>query len=263
MKQLRSIAIMFLLFAGQVSPAPSQEPTDGAGVKKDANEVDRFGDALPEGAYLRLGTVRWSAGEPITVASLSPDGKLFAACGGRAIWLIDAATGQRGRRIDTQAIGARAVAFSPDGNTLVSAGYSQLSFWDVATGQKKPDADMKLQGAGTTEFSFAADGRRLTAGTSFGQQIGLVVWDLEKKITLGPYAAVHNRASAALAPAGKLLATWGNVLGAGRGEWDRTLQVWDVSAAKEVRQLKIESARLPGRRSRLTAKRWPSPGRRR
>ena len=137
--------------------------------KDAAARTDSFGDPLPEAAQRRLGTVRFSAGEPISAAALSPDGKFFAVCGNRAIWLIDAATGQRGRRIDTQVVGARAVGFSPDGKTLVGAGYNQLSFWDVATGQKKPNVDFKLQGAGMTEFSFSADGLRMTAGTGSGE----------------------------------------------------------------------------------------------
>ena len=44
----------------------------------DSRRLDRFGDPLPEGAIIRLGTTRFRPASPYGQFALSPDGKTFA-----------------------------------------------------------------------------------------------------------------------------------------------------------------------------------------
>src|SRR5437667_376636 len=57
--------------------------------------LDRFGDALPEGALARFGTIRLRQGFLINRVLFSPDGKQLALAGcGRPVGLWDVETGK-------------------------------------------------------------------------------------------------------------------------------------------------------------------------
>ncbi len=114
---------------------PSKAP------EKPAARVDRFGDPLPEGALLRIGTIRYRAGAGINHAALSPDGKLLATACESGITFFDLATGKpRHLRESHVANGFNSLgcllAFSPDGKKLINVtDGGNLRFWDVATGK--------------------------------------------------------------------------------------------------------------------------------
>src|SRR5262249_38109175 len=62
--------------------------------------ADALGDPLPEGALLRLGTVRLRHGDGVCAVAYSPDGKLLASVSrDRTLRLWDAATGRQVRRL--------------------------------------------------------------------------------------------------------------------------------------------------------------------
>jgi RNA polymerase sigma factor (sigma-70 family) len=105
--------------------------------------VDLYGDPLPEGAVMRLGTVRWRAGACIYAAAISPDDKLLATACESGITFFDVETGKPRHlreslvpiRYDADPIGSR-LAFSPDGKKLVNiTRWGNLRFWDVAAGK--------------------------------------------------------------------------------------------------------------------------------
>src|SRR5262249_2098941 len=138
----------------------------------------------------------------------------------------------------------RALAFSPDGKMLVGADFNRILLWDAATGAKKADLLVKGRGGDVSSFSFSADGRWLPAGFNYGQQIVPVVWDLSNLTETGPFPVIHtDRVSAVLSADGKLLATWGIQRGGGGG-LQQVVQLWDVDARKELRQIKVEASQV-------------------
>jgi hypothetical protein len=102
--------------------APTREVPSKA-TEKPAARVDGFGDPLPEGALLRLGTSRYRGTGNIYHAALSPDGKQLAAASGSGIVLFDVSTG-KSRPLRNSNVphfsdnNGSLLAFSPDGKQL-------------------------------------------------------------------------------------------------------------------------------------------------
>src|SRR5262245_52411469 len=90
--------------------------------------TDAYGDPLPAGAALRLGTLRLREAENIRHVALSPDGKTVAAVLplDSSVTLWDVKTGTRRLRLPSRGQACNQVAFSPDGTLLVgSLAYGQ------------------------------------------------------------------------------------------------------------------------------------------
>lgn len=110
-----------------------------------AQSVDLYGDPLPKGAILRLGTVRFRRDPPESVSvSYSHDGQMLATAAGRKVVLWDAKTGKRVQTLQTDRDdGPRIseISFSPVKHVL-AAKFSDGStaIWRIALG-----VEMKLQ----------------------------------------------------------------------------------------------------------------------
>jgi WD40 repeat protein len=106
-----------------------------------SSRTDRFGDSLPSGALMRIGTIRYRAGASINKAAISPDGKLLAAAHEGGITLIELATG-RARPLRETGVpngfsdNTSILAFSSDGKKLLNVtGGGNLRSWDVMNGK--------------------------------------------------------------------------------------------------------------------------------
>src|SRR5262249_51632935 len=103
-------------------------------------KTDLYGDPLPEGALLRLGTLRFRNPGGINGAALSADGKMIATISSRGVLrLIDTATGKARLTLRDQSLqhgfgdGQCVLSFSPDGKALLIAAGKLL---EVATGKE-------------------------------------------------------------------------------------------------------------------------------
>jgi RNA polymerase sigma factor (sigma-70 family) len=158
--------------------------------------MDAQGDPLPEGALLRVGTVRFRHGKSIEAGALSPDGKVLVTAGVDAVRAFDAATGRLLWEVDGLPLphgygpGRWFVAVSPDGSTLtVACDDGAVQSWDLATGKPRPtpvpalaprpgprvrpdDAARGMPGRGFCSVAYSPDGKRLATGGP------VRVWDL-------------------------------------------------------------------------------------
>src|SRR5262249_24416177 len=119
--------------------------------------TDLFGDPLPPGALVRMGTVRYARGDSTDgYPVLAPDHKTFATVSqhtpyreGRVVCLWDAATGKELRHLDDPDFMHFSAFFLKTENLLGTLGVSRkpvqgetyayaMHFWDPATGKKVP-----------------------------------------------------------------------------------------------------------------------------
>jgi RNA polymerase sigma factor (sigma-70 family) len=249
--------------------APSDEPADSPQSRKDEpgfraqgvarstasphGRTDRHGDALPEGALARLGTVRFRLGNGISGMALAPDGKTAVSVGGNGLlqfWEIP--TGKERRRIEWErGGGGRVVAYSPDSRLVASVrDPAQLHLWEAGTGQELAQLGLPMQFIQCLAFS--PDGNTLAAGGgrySLGAQpvsdsvVGLWKWDganlqrlwearpdHEARVQGGKFQAIR---CLAFSPDGRHLTTGGLKTG--------SVRIWDVAGGRELRQMTTSS----------------------
>jgi WD40 repeat protein len=110
-------------------PAPEEAGPQAAPAadrsEEGAKRVDRHGDPLPPGAIARLGTVRFRVPDEVEALAFAPDGKTLAVSSRAGLFLLDAGTGRRIRRLVPTSVVSRpdtGLAFSPDGRCLAGRG---------------------------------------------------------------------------------------------------------------------------------------------
>ena len=153
--------------------------------------VDSLGDPLPEGARLRLGTLRFHPPHGADELALSPDGNTVVTAGDQLIaW--DAATGkERWRAAGNEfglsflgsKYGSRAIAFSSDSSQFYTPGHSnQIFIWDAARGSRKSitisrekknqnDNVALIRGTRTRSIDVTPDGKKFALGDSEGMLV--------------------------------------------------------------------------------------------
>jgi RNA polymerase sigma factor (sigma-70 family) len=234
------------LAAVQVAPeAAPQTPVRGAEqavnpaqpAADNKPRTDQFGDPLPAGSTLRLGTARYRQGTAIERLSVSADGKVAVATSGGhvhgAVRVFDLVTGVARTIVDGGRGIEEAVAVSPDGRILAAkSSDNAVRLFDAASGKKlrqlplpKNDSAHTITGL----LMFAPDGKSL-AVTTVGETIHLV--DVDNGTLLRSFKHKETLYAIAFSPDGTLLVAGGY----DRDKSGYFARLWDVATGKELRR---------------------------
>ena len=237
------VGFVFLSSGGLKAEPPGPNP----------ERVDSFGDPLPPGALVRLGTLRLRGTGGIA-AALSPDGKTLAIVDERsAVRLVEPLTGKEVRLLSAGVSGPyTALAFSSDGKKLAATGRrDRIYLWDVATGRELCRIDIGVE-VSLPMITFSADGNFLAlAGT---RPIGssrldpperALAWEASTGKALGSFeVAGTGRVWVALSPDGKTLLACGHASyrratqGNPQQDVGRTIQRWNLATGAELPRIK-------------------------
>jgi WD40 repeat protein len=221
---------------------------------------DPYGDPIPDGARLRLGTARLRATFTNSPNVITPDGKsLVATAASGGFNYLDPATGKvkHGLRIEGEF--GNLLAFSADGKRGLLVGFQQAVVFDPESGRVLMKQMRRISG-GENAMSMSADGKRLAFGGAkgFGEKdkdkpVSAAVWDVDanKEIT-SVTPAQNDTVYVALSPDGKRFATWGyhaNPPGKEppKPETDpnRLIQFWDAASGKETGKARLTTGYNP------------------
>lgn len=150
-----------------------------------APAVDAVGDPLPDGARLRLGTLRFRPPDSVSAVALSPDEKTVVTVGGhlivwdnatgRELWRVE--PGETGFHLTAAAYGRRPLAFEPEGAWFYTPGEAnEVNRWNLTTGERRtlilmpanpipPEHGSRGTGHGFQSIDVAADGKLLALGS--------------------------------------------------------------------------------------------------
>jgi RNA polymerase sigma factor (sigma-70 family) len=195
---------------------------------------DLFGDPLPAGAVMRLGSERWRHEGEARSMSFAPDGKTLAVLSGEdgATTFFDAATGRLVGRLDPTEDGTpEEIGFSPDGKVFackLAGGTVQVrdaKTLKVIRTLALPEAGGPGDGSGVERpICFSPDGTRLAVNTG---QATVAVWDVgQGKLSAVLKGHKHGNPALAFSPDGKVVFL---------GGVDPPVQLWDAATGKFLR----------------------------
>ena len=206
-------------------------------------KTDRYGDPLPAGAVMRLGTVRFRQAQSIRNIVYSPDGRLVVTGSGQHVLLLcDAQDGKMLRQLDLPSEDVRAFAFSPDGTTIAAVGFrldpmrnvvvNELTIIEVATGRIVRRSAWDDQES-VENVAYAAGGKTVATVSLDGT---LRLWDAAaanlqhvERLTGDRRISPESIAFSPSAASGLLAITAGP-----------TIDLWDVTQHRRVRTIALD-----------------------
>jgi RNA polymerase sigma factor (sigma-70 family) len=217
-------------------PAPPAKSPDAPAVQPRTG-TDLYGDPLPPGALLRLGSLRLRTGAPVFAVLPTPDGKgIYSGSWVPYVPLWDVDSGKEVRRFELpQEPGAQypcvpsALALSADGRTLaVATRQGTVHLWDTATA--KSPRTLTGPAAPVLAVTFAPDGHTLAAAVSPpGKPAEILLWDTASGKERRRWQTRQQEVRyLAAAPDSNLLATAGE---------SATVQLWDATTGKPLHAL--------------------------
>jgi RNA polymerase sigma factor (sigma-70 family) len=221
-------------------PTPSQPP-----------RTDRYGDPLPPGAVMRLGTDRFRQAPVFKHIIYSPDGRLAVTDSGQdRLVLRDARDGRSLRQIDLGIEDIQDFVFSPDGRMIATVGYqsrergrnvaaNHLTLIEAATGRQvlRASWDDRWNDDDLAEkVAYCADGQTVATVSLNGK---LRLWaagtaELRRDERLGEG---RSRLAMAFSTGGvsRMLAI----------AWQHAIDLWDVGQVRRTRRFEIEREYSP------------------
>jgi WD40 repeat protein len=189
--------------------------------------ADLHGDALPDEALLRLGTVRLRHGNHVCSIAISKDGKRLVSAGGDhtvRVWDMQISKELRRFEIEGDAGFLHFVALSPDDNTLAVPTRDKIRFWDLKSGKELPAIE---NAPNTNDFAFAVfspDGKTLAIAGS-----DVTLWDVASR--------KETRKLKTYVGAGRALAfsADGSLIAAGDGG---AIRLWEVASGKLLQKFR-------------------------
>jgi WD40 repeat protein len=254
------------------SPPAAQEKAGQPNASAESNKAkaDLHGDALPQGALARLGTLRWRHADTVSFAAFLPDGKAVLTAGlDNTIRLWERETGKEIRRFAVPAtplparLGAirvlnawgagRAplvVSLAPDGKILAVLGANNtIQVWEVATGKELRTIPAPQNGVAT--LLFAPDSKTLAAAGGdrtiylLDADTGKEIRQLKAKQPMGGMVRIvvggvfGGGAGSAFSPDGKALATSEQELDQAQGTVNGYVKITDMETGNELRRIDI------------------------
>jgi WD40 repeat protein len=202
--------------------------------------TDAYGDPLPAGALMRIGTTRLRHGEEIASLVFSPQGNVLASAGGDgAVRLWDPCTGKLLRQMVYAEVPA-CLAFAPDGRSLVVAEAAE-TIHIQAVGSGREVRRLTSRGRYFEALAYSPDGKWLACASTDGV---FTVWDVAagKEICRIRHAAgsEDTRWRIALTRDGRLLACGGRkfVKVTEPGCWLPQTFAWDVATGRRLARAK-------------------------
>jgi WD40 repeat protein len=233
----RTLALMvllaLLLAVSHGRQAAADEKPDSPG--QPAALTDRYGDPLPPGAVMRLGSTRLRQPDQVTSLSFAPDGKTLAVgCDDHTIRLWDVATGKAVGTLQGTGHYNYHVAFSPDGKILASedkvGGTTVIRLWDVASRQQ---IDQFVVGHEdwVNALAFSPDGKLLATGAGSEVDGTIRLWDLAKGTEVGRVQGKGQVSGLAFAPDGHTLVSCSR---RPTSNVDNFVWLWEVPSCKQL-----------------------------
>jgi RNA polymerase sigma factor (sigma-70 family) len=228
---------------GQSNPDPAVVRAPAASPPPRA---DRYGDPLPPGAVMRLGTVRFRQPPLFKQIVYSPDGRIVVTDGGPDCLVVrDARDGRSLHRIDPQIEYIQDSVFSPDGRMIATVGYQErergrnvaanhLTLTEAATGRQ-------VRRAGWDDRWDDHDLAEKVAYSVDGQTVATV--SLNGKLRLWDAATAELRREERLGEGRSRLALAFSPDGASRMlaiAWQQAIDVWNVGQVRRTRRIAIE-----------------------
>ncbi|QJW99571.1 sigma-70 family RNA polymerase sigma factor [Frigoriglobus tundricola] len=212
---------------GPTKSTPPKEETADTKARSDA-----FGDPLPEGAVMRLGSVLFRH-DGVRDFVLLPDGKSVLTSGSdHQLRTWDLTTGRETRKIPEAANVQWRGALSPDGRYGTGFAGMNLTVFDTETGKEK--TSFPAPGTNFHSTFFSPDGNTLAVLTS-EPRLTLVQWqtNVTRELSLPAGALmVDSSFHGYFSPDGKWLV-------AGCGQW-KALCVFDVATGTEKYHLECD-----------------------
>jgi RNA polymerase sigma factor (sigma-70 family) len=223
------LGMMALRPQAATESAPPAAATDDKPMSR-APRTDLYGDPLPEGAIMRLGTLqRRAVGAQLAVTA---DGKsIVSVRGGKYVCIWDAGTGKLRDKYQLPEDPAGDSVLSNDGRLLltgVDLGENRLKLWEARSG--KALQTLAFEGAGTIWWAaFSPDGKAVAAASASGNKSRLRVWELatDKVVFQTDFREDGWVRRLLFAPDGKRLLS---VIGAN----PEYLACWDLGSGREL-----------------------------